>query len=616
VTSQESDDGETKLAYDARGLLAAVTTPSSALRLHRDALGRVVAEEQDGVRLDRTLDVMGRPVAHTTPFGAEAGFSWSAGGSLTSLRHGETEVGFERDAVGRETRRTLGDAGVFEQAYDAVGRLVSQTFRARVAGRAAGGAAGAAAGVTRQFGFDERGFLSSIEDSLRGATRLMHNARGDLTGVVRERGVSDFYAYDPCQNRVYHAATEHGAALASALDKASRERATMGDIPVDLVAARFPHHESSFGYTTGDRVVVVARADSRTELTYDANGQVVSKSIIRGPERTTWGYAWNARGELVTLTTPNGKVWSYRYDGAGRRIEKKSPTGDTWRYVWMGAVLLHTLQNDALAETYVHEPGGTCPILRATADGDVRFILPDQNDAPSEEVSAGGELAWTARKGTWGEGFNAVGASGGEPALGQWYDAESGLHYNFFRYYDPDVARFLSPDPIDLLGGLNAYLAVSEPYAQYDRFGLTQGGGDDGCGPTGTPPSPAKVPKQDERANKLPDEAIVVRGGVAKPEQIEKGIGPHRDVPGLTGFSAQSREGASVADLAAAGGVGGGPFPHGQVSVTTVGNLRAIGCDVVPSPGGGANHVTVIPGSATPSQIASQFSQTPNPARQ
>ena len=270
-----------------------------------------------------------------------------------------------------------------------------------------------------------------------------------------------------------YAATEHGAALASALDKAPRERGAMGDIPVDRVAARFPHEESSFGYAPGDRVVVVSRADSRTELTYDANGQVVSKSIHRGAERTTWGYAWNARGELVTVTTPNGKVWTYRYDGAGRRIEKKSPTGDTWRYVWMGAVLLHTLKNDALAETYVHEPGGTCPILRATAGGDVHFILPDQNDSPSEEVNAEGQLGWTARKGTWGEGFNAVGASGGEPFLGQRYDLESGLHYNFHRYYDPDVGRFLSTDPIDLLGGLNLYLAVSDPHTQYDRFGLS-----------------------------------------------------------------------------------------------------------------------------------------------
>lgn len=111
------------------------------------------------------------------------------------------------------------------------------------------------------------------------------------------------------------------------------------------------------------------------------------------------------------------------------------------------------------------------------------------------------------------------------------------------------------------------------------------------------------------------DDAFVVRGGVATPDQIARGVGPHRDVPGLMGFSAQSRTGASVEELAATGGVGGGPFPHGQVSVTTAGQLRCIGCSVVPSPGGGANHVTVTPGTATPEDIARQFVPRPNPGK-
>jgi RHS repeat-associated protein len=118
-----------------------------------------------------------------------------------------------------------------------------------------------------------------------------------------------------------------------------------------------------------------------------------------------------------------------------------------------------------------------------------------------------------------------------------------------------------------------------------------------------------------DAATTLPDSAFVVRGGVATPEQIARGIGPHRDIPGLVGFSAQSRPGATVQELAAAGGVGGGPLPHGKISVTTVGELRCIGCNVVPSPGGGANHVTVAPGTASPAQISNQFRVHPNPAR-
>jgi RHS repeat-associated protein len=121
--------------------------------------------------------------------------------------------------------------------------------------------------------------------------------------------------------------------------------------------------------------------------------------------------------------------------------------------------------------------------------------------------------------------------------------------------------------------------------------------------------------KSTDLAGGIPDDAYVVRGGAATPDQIANGIGPHRDVAGLTGFSAQSKPGASVEELASTGGVGGGPFPHGKVSVTTVKELRCIGCDVVKSPGAGANHVTVTPGPATPAQISEKFTVQPNPAR-
>ena len=463
LATENNDEGENAYEYDRLGQLARIETPSSVLRLIRDDIGRITAEEQDGIRIDRTLDEQGRLIAQKTPFGGETTFAWSAGGYCADLRYGDTHVSFERDVVGRETKRTLGNAGVFEQSYDSVGRLVSQAFRRTGAGTSAGS-------VMRQFGFDDRGFIASIQDSLRGQARLMHNGRGDLTGVVRQNGLSDFYDYDSCQNRVYHAVTQQGVALAAALDRETRE--TTADLPVNRVAMRFPHREAGFGVAAGNRVVNVVRDGGLTELTYDANGQLIAKTVVQGSDRLRWEYRWNARGELVSLTTPNGKVWTYRYDGAGRRIEKRSPTGDRWRYVWMGAVLLHTLKNDSLAETYIHEPGGTCPILRH--DDKVHFIIPDQNRAPSEEISENGELEWTARKGTWAEGFNTVGPGGGEPFLGQWFDAESGLHYNLFRYYDPEIGRYISPDPIDLFGGLNSYQSVTDPLRYRDVYGLNE----------------------------------------------------------------------------------------------------------------------------------------------
>ncbi|XOV40457.1 RHS repeat-associated core domain-containing protein [Pseudomonas sp. App30] len=54
---------------------------------------------------------------------------------------------------------------------------------------------------------------------------------------------------------------------------------------------------------------------------------------------------------------------------------------------------------------------------------------------------------------------------------GQYLDRETGLHYNTFRFYDPDVGRFVSPDPIGLAGGVHAYQYAVNPLGWADPSG-------------------------------------------------------------------------------------------------------------------------------------------------
>lgn len=104
---------------------------------------------------------------------------------------------------------------------------------------------------------------------------------------------------------------------------------------------------------------------------------------------------------------------------------------------------------------------------------------------------------------------------------------------------------------------------------------------------------------------RISDDAFVVRGGRNRPEDIQRGIGTHPS--GMNGVSVESGEGVSVAELARM-------IPHGQIGVTTAGEIRRYGGDVVRTSGRSPYHATLT--GLTPGQASQLFTPTiPNPAR-
>ena len=105
---------------------------------------------------------------------------------------------------------------------------------------------------------------------------------------------------------------------------------------------------------------------------------------------------------------------------------------------------------------------------------------------------------------------------------------------------------------------------------------------------------------------KIPDEALVVRGGQNRPADIVRGTGTHPS--GVTGVSVECAVGLSVAALATA-------IPHGQIGTTTASAIRQAGGDVVRTTGRSPNHATVI--GLTPDEMSRLLTPTtPNPARE
>ena len=99
--------------------------------------------------------------------------------------------------------------------------------------------------------------------------------------------------------------------------------------------------------------------------------------------------------------------------------------------------------------------------------------------------------------------------------------------------------------------------------------------------------------------DEFPDEAFVVRGGRNLPEDIRRGTGTHPS--GVTGVSVESAAEFTVAEL-------GANIPHGQMGVTTVGEVRRLGGDVIPTNGRSPQHATMT--RLNPDQMSSLLTPT------
>jgi RHS repeat-associated protein len=101
------------------------------------------------------------------------------------------------------------------------------------------------------------------------------------------------------------------------------------------------------------------------------------------------------------------------------------------------------------------------------------FYHCDQIGTPQEMTDEHGEIAWQAQYKAWGEAKVVVEKIRNPLRFqGQYFDHETGLHYNRFRYYDPEIGRYLSKDPIGFAGGLNLHAYVANPTQWVDPRGL------------------------------------------------------------------------------------------------------------------------------------------------
>ncbi|MGK0272690.1 MAG: RHS repeat-associated protein [Cocleimonas sp.] len=233
-----------------------------------------------------------------------------------------------------------------------------------------------------------------------------------------------------------------------------------------------------------DRLMSMAGIDYR----YDASGNQISQ-ISTGDKQQR---SFNGLNQLVQINV-NGKLTQYEYDALGRRSAKITELGRT-DFIWDNHQLIGEC---TLGEYtwYIYQPDTFTPVALIKS-GQVYYYHLDQLGTPICLTDENAKIVWHSQQDVFGQTIESTSikdtdiedAGNGHADVydaakqekitnpirfqGQYFDDESGLHYNRFRYYSPQQARFIHQDPIGLVGGINHYQYAPNPVNWVDPFGL------------------------------------------------------------------------------------------------------------------------------------------------
>ncbi|NLD47267.1 MAG: RHS repeat protein, partial [Clostridiaceae bacterium] len=481
---------ERKYAYNAAGhLIESIDPLGRGVKYKTDPLGRILEKltpdqkEQENILTET--------------------FEYDSNGNLTACENSDIRIEWDYDTDGQMLEERQGDNCVISNIYDLNGNRTQRNTKINIDGKTFS--------RTVNINYDVLGQSTSVEIPGYDPIQFTRNVLGQITNETLSRSLKRRYDYN-----------EDGYITAQKV-LASEGPIFEQRYTYDEVGNLIKKHDSVFGddkfsYDPIGRItshvnpegtikrylhdlvgdlmptrVVCQQEGSDTEWNREGEYEGVhyrfdrSGNLVERKSDKETSFIWDANQRLVESIT-NGRTTTYKYDPLGRRIFKETD-GKATRFYWDGNVLLGDLRmesegdikpaNTELRE-FIYYPYRFEPLAllqtQVAIDGQENLYLyhNDINGCPTRLMEPEGKVVWAAR-------YDALGKLESMPVnevdnplrlQGQYFDKETGLNYNRFRYFDPNIRAYVSQDPLGVVADLNVYSYGPNVWAWTDPLGL------------------------------------------------------------------------------------------------------------------------------------------------
>jgi RHS repeat-associated protein len=499
-TVTDAENHTTTYEYDDMARLVSTTSPDTGTVTYAyDEAGNPINKtDAEAISIDYTYDVLNRLTDIDFPTDADIAYSYDSGtngiGQRTGMEDESGEYIFGYNSRGRLTSKTIlidGTTYSLSRSYTPGGRVSSMTYpTGRTINYYRTSCACKVDSITTTFGgttttlmedltYRPFGGASAMNNGAGGTIGSTYNTSGRLTvsnpGATHERTYNYYnngnlltitapstpyydrtYVYDPLNRLTSATAEDAWGVMDYTYDDVGNRLTEVTDTSSD-----------TYAYVTGTNLLSSVTGTDNISYTYDDNGN------ITGMGTKTLNY--NEDNRLVSVVESANTLGEYTYNGLGQRIIKEvGSTTTVFLYDFDGNIIGESDETGDFSKEYLYRGSSRLAMVDVPSE-EVYYYGNDQLGTPEILTDDSNTVVWEAYYKPFGEAeVNSHSTVDNNFRFsGQYFDLETGLHYNYNRYYNPSTGRYLTPDPIGQEGGINLFAYVeNNPVNETDPKGL------------------------------------------------------------------------------------------------------------------------------------------------